>query len=133
MEDRETAKFLPGADPLVQTTVFTRKLRMQLLLKQEIDRLVDGYSSPSLGLFGLFFGAFTSLLITDLTAGITEPTKRYFVDATWGTGALAIVFAVFAVRDWLGARKILSDLESERGVDVDVSVQTKPGAIERRG
>jgi len=133
MEDRETAKFLPGADPLVQTTIFTRKLRMQLLLKQEIDRLVDGYSSPSLGLLGLFLGAFVSLVTTVLTAGIIEPAKRYFVDATWGTGAPALVFAVFAIRDWLGAREILSDLESERGVDVDVSVQTKSGAIERKG
>lgn len=129
----ELAKYHPGDEPLVQTTVARRKLKMLLLLKQEVDRLVDGYSSPCLGLFGLFFGAFGSLLITDLTAGIAEPMKRYFVDSTVGTGLGSAIFCVFAVRDWLRAKKIMTDLEIEKGVEVDVAVQAQPNAIERRG
>jgi hypothetical protein len=128
----ELAKYHPGEEPLVQTTVARRRLKMLLLLKQEVDRLVDGYSSPCLGLFGLFFGAFGSLLITDLTAGITEPIKRYFVDSTVGTGFGSIIFLLFAVREWWRARKVVNDLEIEKGVEVDVAVQAHSGAIERK-
>jgi hypothetical protein len=128
----ENITYHPGEEPLVQTTVIRRKLKMLLLLKQEVDRLVAGYSSPCLGLFGLFFGAFTSLLITDLTAGIAEPTKRYFVDSTIGTGCGTVVFGVFAVREWWNARKIVTDLENEKGVEVDVAVQAHSGTTERK-
>jgi hypothetical protein len=128
--EEQLAKFSPGPEPLVQTTVIRRRLRMNLLLKQEVDRLVSGYSSPSLGLLGMFFGAFGSLLITVLTAGIAEPMKRYFVDGAEITGIATIVFLLFAANDWKQARKIIADLEKEKGVDFDVALQTKPTAIE---
>jgi hypothetical protein len=121
----EIAKYSPG-EPLVQTTVARRKLKMLLLLKQELDRLVEGYSSPCLGLCGLFFGSFGSLLITDLTAGITEPMKRYFVDSTVVTGFGTIIFLILAVKEWVRARKIVADLEIEKGVEVDFAVQAQP-------
>jgi hypothetical protein len=127
----EIASYHPGEEPLVQTTVIRRKLKMLLLLKQEVDRLVEGYSSPCLGLFGLFFGAFVSLLITNLTAGIADPAKRYFVDSTIGTGCLALIFAILAVRDWVKATKVVADLNDEKGVEVAVAFQAPP-TIERR-
>jgi hypothetical protein len=128
----ELAKYSPGDEPLIQTTVIRRKLKMQLLLRQEVDRLVAGYSSPCLGLFGLFSGAFTSLLITDLTAGLTEPTKRYFVDSTVSTGCLVVIFFALSAREWWSARKVVSDLENEKGVEVNVAVQAQSDTIERK-
>jgi len=104
---------------------------MYLLQKQEIDRLVEGYASASLGLFGLSFGSFLSLLVTDLTAPLLEPVKRYFVDGTVITGLASIVFLVFAVREWLRAKKVMADLEKEVSVDVDASL--KSDATERNG
>ncbi|SPF44657.1 hypothetical protein SBA1_550022 [Candidatus Sulfotelmatobacter kueseliae] len=104
---------------------------MLLLLKQEIDRLVEGYSSPSLGLFSLFFGAFLSLLITDFTGGLVEPVKMYFVLTTILMGCLSLAFAVFARRDWRNARKVIEDLEDEKGVDVDVAVRATSNTTER--
>lgn len=104
---------------------------MLLLLKQELDRLVEGYSSPCLGLCGLFFGSFGSLLITDLTAGITEPMKRYFVDSTVVTGFGTIIFLILAVKEWVRARKIVADLEIEKGVEVDFAVQAQPAGTKQ--
>jgi hypothetical protein len=86
---------------------------MYPLLKQEIDRLMRGYGSPCLGLFGAFGGAFVSLLITDLTANIDEPAKRYFIDSTVMTGCAAFVFFLLAVREWWEARRIVADLKKE--------------------
>lgn len=106
---------------------------MLLLLKQELDRLVDGYSSPCLGLLGLFFGAFVSLLITDFTAGFVDPTKRYFMDSTVLTGCGSLIFAVLAVKEWRRARRIVSDLEIEKGVEVAVAVRAQPDSIESKG
>jgi hypothetical protein len=129
MEDN--AKYHPGEEPLVQTTVIRRRLKMLLLLKQEVDHLVNGYSSPCLGLCGLFSGGFLSLLIADLTAGITEPIKRYFVDSTVVVGCGAFIFLVFALRELRSARRILADLEDEKGVEVDVAVKAQAGTIEK--
>jgi hypothetical protein len=129
----EIAKYSPGDEPLVQTTLIRRKLKMQILLRQEVDRLVAGYSSPCLGLFGLFCGAFTSLIITDLTAGLTEPSKRYFVDSTVGTGCLTVIFFALSAREWWNARKIVDDLENEKGVEIDVAVRAPSDTIQRKG
>jgi hypothetical protein len=125
----EAPRIGPGEEPLVQTTVLRRRLKMLLLLKQEVNRLVAGYSSPCLGLLGLFFGAFLALLIADIAAGLVEPTKRYFVDATIITGAGTIVFLWFAGREWWNARKVVADLEKEKGLEFDVA--TKLGTTER--
>jgi hypothetical protein len=128
----EIPRIGPGEEPLVQTTVARRKLKMLLLLKQEVDRLVAGYSSPCLGLFCLFFGAFVCLWITDITAGIAEPTKRYFVDATVASGLASIAFGVLAFNEWRNSKKIIADLENEKGVDVDVSLQTRSNITEQK-
>ena len=127
----ELAKYSKGEEPLVQTTVTRRSLKLNLLLGQEVDRLVEGYSSPCLGLFGLFFGAFSSLFITDLTAGIAEPMKRYFVDSTVLTGFGTVIFLIFAVREWLRAKKVVSNLFDEKRV-VDVAVEARSDTIERK-
>lgn len=129
MEEQAKSQIQPGDEPLVQTTVLRRKLKMLLLLKQEVDRLVAGYSSPCLGLFGLFFGAFVALLIADIVGGLGEPTKRYFVDATVITGAFAVVFFWLAAREWWNARKVVADLEREKGLEFDVA--TKLSTTER--
>lgn len=131
MEEQETAIFRPGGDPLVQTTVFRRRLKMYLLQKLEIDRLVEGYSSPSLGLFTLFCGAFISLFITDFTAGLKELTKLYFVLTTVLMGCLSLVFGLYAKRDWQKAKDIVREWEGERGVDVDVEVQAKSASEQK--
>ena len=119
---QEPAIIEAGAAPLVQTTVRRRHLEMYPLLKQEIDRLTAGYSSPCLGLFGAFAGAFVSLLITDLTASLVEPMSTRFVDATVITGCAALGFLLFAIRDWRAALRIVSQLNTEI-VDVEV-IQT---------
>jgi hypothetical protein len=129
MEEQAKSQIQPGQEPLVQTTVLRRKLKMLLLLKQEVDRLVAGYSSPCLGLFGLFCGAFLALLIADIVAGLVEPTKRYFVDATIITGAGMVIFLWFAGREWWNARKVVADLEKEKGLEFDVA--TKLSTTER--
>lgn len=105
---------------------------MYLLQKLEIDRLVEGYSSPSLSLFTLFCGAFISLLITDFTAGFKDLTKMYFVLTTVLMGCLSLVFGLYAKKDWQKAKDIIKDWEGEQGVDVDVEVQAKP-TTEPRG
>jgi|ERR1039458_5376005 hypothetical protein len=127
----EAAKYSPGDEPLVQTTVIRRRLKMKLLLRQEVDLLVAGYSSPCLGLFGLFAGAFGSLLVANLTVVIPEPSKRYFVDSTVITGCLSIVFLMLAIREWWKARKVVTDLENEKGVEVDVAVQAQPAGTKQ--
>ena len=125
MEELEKAKFLPGQDPLVQTTVYRRDIEMYLLQKLEIDRLVEGYSSPALSLFTLFLGAFISLLITVLTAGLKDMTQMYFVISSIVLGCLSIVFAVYAYKDWRKAKNIVKNWEGKKGVDVSVAVKAK--------
>ena len=98
---------------------------MYLLQKLEIDRLVEGYSSPSLSLFCLFCGAFISLLVTDFTAGLKDLTKLCFVLATVMMGCLSVVFAVYARKDSRKAKNIVAEWEGEQGVDVDVAVKAK--------
>jgi hypothetical protein len=119
-------------EPLVETTVVRRKIKMYLLQKLEIDRLVEGYSSPSLSLFTLFCGAFVSLLITVFTAGLKDLTKLYFVISTILMGCLSLAFALSAKQDWQKAQSIVKDWEGQQGVDVDVAVQARPSTEQKR-
>jgi len=96
---------------------------MVLLLKQEVDRLVAGYSSPCLGLLGLFFGGFLALVIPLKTVNLPDPTKRYFFDATLITGLGAVVFLLFAIREWWNARKVVIDLDSEKSLEFDIATK----------
>jgi hypothetical protein len=105
-------------------TMRQRKLEMYPLLDQEVRQLGSGYSSPNLGLSGAAFGAFISLLITDLTALPPEPTGSRFINATLICGIATLAFGVLAIREWWKSRQIIAQVRKET-VDVGI-VQGHP-------
>jgi len=95
---------------------------MYPLLKQEVDQLKAGYTSPALGLLGMFLGAALAFGLTCITVTLTPQMDRRLTDFAYLSSGLAIICVVRVVSDWMKANKIVSNIEKET-IEVDVIQQ----------
>jgi uncharacterized membrane protein YjfL (UPF0719 family) len=115
--------FHPAEGPLVLTSVKRRRLEMYPLLKQEVDQLKGGYTSPALALLGIFLGAAIAFAVTVATVSLPAPMDRKFTDFAYLSFGLAIICTVRCISDWIKANKIVSNIEKET---VEISVIQEP-------
>lgn len=92
---------------------------MYPLLKQEVDQLKAGYTSPALGLLGMFVGAALALGLTCITVALPPQMERRLTDFTYISIGLAIICVARVISDWVKANKIVANIEKET---VEVSV-----------
>jgi len=111
--------FRPGAEPLVLTTMRRRRLEMYPLLKQELDQLKAGYTSPSLALLGIFLGAGLACFLTHISATLPATLDRWLIDVSLISAGLSIICAFRALVEWNNARKIVNSIQRET-VEVNV-------------
>ncbi len=113
-----------------QTTVTHRKrnLVMYSLQKHEVDVLRAGYSSPCLGLFGVFGGATLALWLSYSQWKPPEPIATRMYDATLICGGLAIICAFLAAKEWWNAKQLV-DTITEETIEYVVEEKKEPVSL----
>jgi hypothetical protein len=127
MEEQERSIIRPGADPLVLTTMRRRKFEMYPLLKQEVDQLKAGYTSPAMALFGIFLGSGLAFALTRASTTLPPLLDARFLDFAYLSFGLALICAVRAGIEWWKATQIVANIEKET---VEVSIVQEPTKLQ---
>ena len=99
-----------------------RCLIMYSLQKIEVDILRSGYTSPGMGLLGLFAGIAATCYISYATLSLPTDLARKFWDTFVICAGLAIICLFWAIRDWWKAKSMVDTLTKET---VEVTTDTK--------
>lgn len=104
---------LSKARPQTTVTHRRRNLVMYSLHKLEISILRAGYSSPGLGLFGLFLGIAATCYISCKTVNLPPDISLKFWIASVLCGGLAVICMFWAIRDWYRSKQVLDAVDEE--------------------
>jgi hypothetical protein len=89
-----------------------RKLTMHQVTSGELDAVASLNNAVNLGMFGISFGAFVSLVSTLLTVPIANPvTAAAFAGSAVAAGLATAFFGVRAIIEVREARQKLRDLK----------------------
>ena len=111
--------FSIGQESLTTISYGRRKLKMFVVLRQELDTLIAGFTSVYWALFGVTAGAATTTIITVCTVSLSDQTNRKFFDASVILGIATVTFLCLGLRDLAKSRKVVSQIKEET-IDVDI-------------
>jgi hypothetical protein len=108
-----TSAYRKANRPVTTVTHRKRNLVMYSLQKHEVDVLRAGYSSPCLGLFGLFAGASLALWLTYEQWSPPDPIANRIWSGCLICAGLAVICGFLAVREWWNCRTVMDTLTEE--------------------